>query len=105
MEDRTIPEDHPNEELRGRDITAADTGRMLGAGWLLFMLSQMLNYLYYKMHPSSPEMGTWGKAEIVQEEWVEDWSGQLLWKSKPRVSREKGELQIEYLNYLICAFS
>ena len=104
MEDRTIPEDHPNEELRGRDITAADMGRMLGAGWLLFLLSHILNYLFYKMHPSSPEMGTWGEAETVEEEWVER-GGQLLWRSKPMVSREKGELQIEYLNYLIGAFS
>ena len=71
MEKVTIPEDHHNEELRGRKI---NTGIMLGAGWLLFLLSQILNYLYYKMHPSSPEMGTWGEAEKVEEEWVEDGS-------------------------------
>ena len=26
---------------------------MLGAGWIFFLASQVLNYLYYKIHPSS----------------------------------------------------
>ena len=69
MENVTFPDDHHNEELRGRRITTGDTGRMLGAGWLLYLGSQILNLVYYKMHPSSPEMGTWGKAEKI-EEWT-----------------------------------
>ena len=70
MEDGTIPNDHQDEELRGRPFTTADTGKMLGAGWLLYLGSQILNWLFYKMHPSSPEMGTWGKAEKWEEEWT-----------------------------------
>ena len=50
-------------------ITTGDTGRMLGAGWLLYLCSLLLNLLYYKMHPSSPELGTWGAAEEL-EEWT-----------------------------------
>ena len=28
---------------------------LLGAGWIFFVLAQCLNYVYYAMHPSSPE--------------------------------------------------
>ena len=28
---------------------------LLGAGWIFFVLAQGLNYVYYVMHPSSPE--------------------------------------------------
>ena len=54
---------------RPRPITTGDTGRMLGAGWLLYLGSLILNLVFYQMHPSSPEMGTWGKAETI-EEWT-----------------------------------
>ena len=69
MEDVFIPDDHQDVELRGRPFTKADTGRMLGAGWLLYLGSLILNLVFYQMHPSSPEMGTWGKAETI-EEWT-----------------------------------
>ena len=52
-----------------RTITTADTGRILGAGWLLYFFSLILNLVYYLMHPSSPEIWTWGA-----EEELEDWT-------------------------------
>ena len=55
------------EELR--TITAANVGWMLGAGWMFYFVSLLLNLVYYLMHPSSPEMLTWGAAEEL-EEWT-----------------------------------
>ena len=69
MKNVTIPDEHDVEEIRGLTISSWDTGRMLGAGWLLYLCSLLLNLLYYKMHPSSPELGTWGAAEEL-EEWT-----------------------------------
>ena len=46
-----------------RLISTTDTGRILWAGWLLYLASLIFNYVFYKMHPSSPEMWTWGKEE------------------------------------------
>ena len=66
MEDVTIPGEQLGEELR---ITTGVTARMLGAGWLLYLASIILNFIFYKMHPSSPEMWTWG-AEEELEEWT-----------------------------------
>ena len=55
------------EELR--TITAANVGWLLGAGWMFYLGSLLLNLVYYLMHPSSPEMWTWG-AEEKLEEWI-----------------------------------
>ena len=85
MENVTFPDDHLNEELRGHRITTGDTGRMLGAGWLLFLGSQILNLVFYQMHPSSPEMWTWGKAEKI-EEWTP--------LEEKKTQDEKGEWEI-----------
>ena len=52
-----------------RLISTTDTGRMMGAGWLLYLVSLIFNFIFYKMHPSSPEMWTWG-AEEELEEWT-----------------------------------
>ena len=52
-----------------RTITTADTGWMLGAGWLFYLASFLLNLLYYKLHPSGPEFCSWGKKEEL-EEWT-----------------------------------
>ena len=52
-----------------RLISTTDTGRILWAGWLLYLASLIFNYVFYKMHPSSPEMWTWGAAEEL-EEWT-----------------------------------
>ena len=71
--DVTIPGEQLVEELRGRSIpiriTTGVTARMLGAGWLLYLASLILNFIFYKMHPSSPEMWTWGAKEEL-EEWT-----------------------------------
>ena len=56
-----------NEETRR--ISTVNTGWMLGAGWLFFQASLLLNLVYYLIHPSSPEMWTWGKAEEL-EQWT-----------------------------------
>ena len=55
------------EELR--TITPANVGWLLGAGWMFYFASLLLNLVYYLMHPSSPEMWTWGAAEEL-EEWT-----------------------------------
>ena len=55
------------EELR--TITPANVGWLLGAGWMFYFVSLLLNLVYYLMHPSSPEMWTWGKEERL-EEWT-----------------------------------
>ena len=50
-----------------RLISTTNTGWMLGTGWILFAFSQILNFIFYKLNPSSPEMWTWGKAEELEE--------------------------------------
>ena len=50
-----------------RPISTTNTGWMLGTGWILFVFSQVMNFIFYKLHPSSPEMWTWGKAEELEE--------------------------------------
>ena len=60
-------------------ITTGVTARMLSAGWLLYLASLILNFIFYKMHPSSPEMWTWG----VEEE-LEEWT-------PPEETQEEGE--------------
>ena len=50
-----------------RNISTTNTGWMLGTGWILFIFSQVLNLIFYKLHPSSPEMWTWGKAEELEK--------------------------------------
>ena len=52
-----------------RLISTTNTGWMLGTGWILFAFSQVMNFIFYndKLHPSSPEMWTWGKAEELEE--------------------------------------
>ena len=64
-----------NNGTEPRLISTGVTGRMLGAGWLLYLCSLLLNLLYYKMHPSSPELGTWGAAEELEE-----WTPPVKWK-------------------------
>ena len=52
-----------------RTITPTHVAWMLGAGWMFYFVSLLLNLVYYLMHPSSPEMWTWGAAEEL-EEWT-----------------------------------
>ena len=71
------------EELR--TITTANVGWLLGAGWMFYFVSLLLNLVYYLMHPSSPEMWTWGKGDTVEE-----------WTLPPEETQiqEKSELQV-----------
>ena len=62
-----VAEKDKAEELR--TITPANVGWLLGAGWMFYFVSLLLNLVYYLMHPSSPEMWTWGAAEEL-EEWT-----------------------------------
>ena len=36
-------------------LTRWNIGWMLGAGWIFFLASQILNFIYYQMHPSSTD--------------------------------------------------
>ena len=56
-----------SEEIR--TITPTHIGWMLGAGWIFYFVSLLLNLFYYLLHPSSPEMWTWGDEEEL-EEWT-----------------------------------
>ena len=55
------------EELR--TITTTNVSWLLVTGWMFYICSLILNLAYYMMHPSSPEMWTWGAAEEL-EEWT-----------------------------------
>ena len=55
------------EELR--TITTTNVSWLLVAGWMFYFGSMLFNLAYYMMHPSSPEMWTWGAVEEV-EEWT-----------------------------------
>ena len=56
-------------ETETRTISTTNTCLMMGTGWLFFLASHLLNLIYYLIHPSSPEMWTWGKVEEL-EEWT-----------------------------------
>ena len=79
--------DVTDEEGNSRTITAANLSWMLGAGWMFYFCSMFLNYLYYKMHPSSPEMWTcMGTAEDL-EEWTPP--------GETQTTQEEGELGLK----------
>ena len=75
-----------------RLISTTDTGRMLGAGWLLYLASLIFNFIFYKMHPSSPEMWTWG-AEEELEEWTppEEELEERILPEETETQEEKGK--------------
>ena len=52
-----------------RTITTTNTGWMLGVGWMFYFSSLVLNFFYYLIHPSSPELFIWGKTNVL-----EDWN-------------------------------
>ena len=66
MKDIVIDQ-YEGEKLR--TITTTNVIWLLVAGWIFYFVSLLLNLGYYLMHPSSPEMWTWG-AEEVLEEWT-----------------------------------
>ena len=60
--------DHDKE--KERTITTSNTLWMLFTGWMFYIIAQILNLVYYYIHPSSPEMCTWGATEELEEEWT-----------------------------------
>ena len=72
------------EELR--TITPANVGWLLGAGWMFYFVSLLLNLVYYLMHPSSPEMWTWGAAEELEE-----WTPPEKKETEPRKQSNRGQ--------------
>ena len=61
--------DVTDEAGNSRTITPTNINWMLFTGWMFYIGSLFLNFIYYLMHPSSPEMWTWGAAEKL-EEWT-----------------------------------
>ena len=49
-----------------RIITETNIVWMLVVGWIFYLCSLLLNLVFYLMHPSSPEMWTWGAAEELE---------------------------------------
>ena len=74
-----------NEEGNSRTITATNIGWMLGVGWMFYFGSQILNLVYYKLHPSSPKMFNWGR-----EEMLEGWTPP---EEETETPEEEGELE------------
>ena len=58
--------DVTDEEGNSRSITANNISWMLVTGWMFYIASLILNHVYYNMHPSSPEMWTWGVVEKLE---------------------------------------
>lgn len=50
------------------EITNYSLKMVILAGWIFYIASHILNFIYYIIHPSSPELFTWG-AEEVLEKW------------------------------------
>ena len=73
------------EELR--TITPANVGWLLGAGWMFYFVSLLLNMIYYLMHPSSPEMWTWGAAEEL-EEWTPPEKTETVMRKQSNIEQE-----------------
>ena len=84
-----------------RLISTTVTGRMLGAGWLLYLASLILNHNFYNMHPSSPKMWTWGAGEELKvwtppEETQDQDEGEFVSKIvKPKSEVQKSREQDE----------
>ena len=85
------------EELR--TITASNVGWLLGAGWMFYVVSLLLNLVYYLMHPSSPELWTWGAAEKL-EEWTPRGEKETRKQSKRGKENRQKTPQIELTKLL-----
>ena len=55
-----------DEEENDRTITPTNIKWMLFTGWMFYICSQVLNFIYYLMHPASPQLFTWGKKERLE---------------------------------------
>ena len=85
------------EELR--TITLDSVAWLLGAGWMFYFGSLLLNLVYYLMHPSSPEMWTWG-AEEKLEMWTPPEEKDIRKQSNRRQNNQLEDSQIEMAELL-----
>ena len=68
---------------KSHTLTKYDVGWMLGAGWILHLAALVLNYIYYKLHPSSPDISSkaiWKKIKSCNCHHLERAFQQFLWK-------------------------
>ena len=82
-----------------RTITTTNVGWLLGAGWMFYFGSLLLNLVYYLMHPSSPEMWTWG-AEEKLEEWTPPGGTEMRRQSDRGQNNQLDASQIELAKLL-----
>ena len=52
---------------KAHSLTKYDVGWMLGAGWILHLAALALNYIYYKIHPSSPDISSEAVWEKIKD--------------------------------------
>ena len=83
--------DVTDEAGNSRSITPTNISWMLFTGWMFYIGSLILNLIYYIMHPSSPEMFTWGK-----EEKLEGWTP----PEETKAQEEEGELVGTIMNLI-----
>ena len=95
MSDVKVLEQKEKEESAGlRTITTTSVSWLLASGWMFYFGSLLLNLVYYLMHPSSPEMWTWGR-----EEKLEEWKPRKKKDTtKERVNYDEGREQEEDLD-------
>ena len=67
VEDIDITVRREDEAEEFRTITKTNIIWLLVTGWMFYFGSLILNLAYYMMHPSSPEMWTWGAVEELEE--------------------------------------
>ena len=95
MKDIEIIPSDPAVGKELRTITADNVGWLLGAGWMFYFGSLLLNLVYYLMHPSSPELWTWGAAEKLEE-----WTPRGEKETRKRSKREEENRQVELTKLL-----
>ena len=64
-------------------LTKYDVSWMLGAGWIFHLAALVLNYIYYKIHPSSPDISSeaiWEKIKSCNCVHLTRTFKQILWK-------------------------
>ena len=89
MKDIAVIEKDETEKLR--TITTANVSWLLASGWMFYFCSLLLNLVYYLMHPSSPEMWTWGKEEELRE-WTHPGKREAMTDREQLVSGQKSKV-------------
>ena len=54
------------EYAKLRTITTTNISWLLASGWIFYFVSLLLNLVYYRIHPSSPKLCTWGALEELE---------------------------------------